>query len=105
MAAPAFQHKVQRAPAHSILLCSSRRVPSVATGWAIHKPMQFHWLAALFGGYNSARVWHFWLMWLFILFVVPHVILVFADGWDTLRSMIVGWSRRVKRTEPVANER
>ena len=28
-------------------------------------------------------------MWLFILFVVPHVILVFADGWDTLRSMIV----------------
>jgi len=25
------------------------------------------------------------------------VILVFADGWDTLRSMIVGWSARVKR--------
>jgi hypothetical protein len=39
-------------------------------------------------------VWHFWLMWLFIFFVVPHVILVFADGWDTLRSMIVGWSTR-----------
>jgi len=30
---------------------------------------------------------------------VPHVILVFADGWDTLRSMIVGWSTRVKRSE------
>jgi len=78
---------------------------SVATGWAIHKPMQFHWLAALFGGYNAARVWHFWLMWLYILFVVPHVILVFADGWDTLRSMIVGWSTRVKRSEAIANER
>src|SRR5258708_1726370 len=77
---------------------------SVATGWAIHKPMQLHWLAALFGGYDAARVWHFWLMWVCILFVVPHVILVFADGWDTLRSMIVGWSMRVKRSEVVANE-
>jgi hypothetical protein len=35
---------------------------------------------------------------------VPHVILVFADGWDTLRSMIVGWSTRVERPEVVANE-
>jgi thiosulfate reductase cytochrome b subunit len=77
---------------------------SVATGWAIHKPMQLHWLAALFGGYNAARVWHFWLMWIYILFVVPHVILVFADGWDMLRSMIVGWSTRVERSEVVANE-
>ena len=83
---------------------------SVATGWAIHKPMQLHWLAAVFGGsnaggYNAARVWHFWLMWIYILFVVPHVILVFADGWDTLRSMIVGWSTRVKRPGAIANER
>jgi len=77
---------------------------SVTTGWAIHKPMQLHGLAALFGGYNAARVWHFWLMWVYILFVVPHVILVFADGWDTLRSMIVGWSTRVKRSEVIANE-
>ena len=72
---------------------------SVATGWAIHKPMQFHLLAAIFGGFDSAHVWHFSLMWVFILFVVPHVILVFADGWDTFRGMIVGWSARVKRSE------
>jgi thiosulfate reductase cytochrome b subunit len=77
---------------------------SVATGWAIHKPMQLHWLAALFGGFDTARVWHFWLMWLFIFFLVPHVILVFADGWDTLRSMIVGWSTKVDRPEVMANE-
>jgi thiosulfate reductase cytochrome b subunit len=77
---------------------------SVATGWGIHKPMQLHWLAALFGGFDVARVWHFWLMWLFIFFVVPHVILVFADGWDTLRSMIVGWSTKVDRSEVIANE-
>jgi thiosulfate reductase cytochrome b subunit len=77
---------------------------SVATGWAIHKPMQLYWLAALFGGFDAARVWHFWLLWVFILFVVPHVILVFADGWDTFRGMIVGWSARVKRPEVTANE-
>ena len=72
---------------------------SVATGWAIHKPMQLHWLAAIFGGFDAARVWHFWLMWLFFLFIVPHLILVFADGWDTLRSMMVGWSIKVDRPE------
>jgi thiosulfate reductase cytochrome b subunit len=77
---------------------------SVATGWAIHKPMQLHWLAAFFGGFDVARVWHFWLMWLFIFFVVPHVILVFIDGWDTLRSMIVGWSTKVDRSEVIADE-
>ena len=77
---------------------------SVLTGWAIHKPMQLYWLTWIFGGYDNARIWHFWLMWLFILFVVPHVILVLADGWDTLRSMIVGWSARAGRSEGFNNE-
>ena len=101
---PRFKTKynaLQRAAYFSVPLAGCL---SVATGWAIHKPMQFHWLAALFGGYNAARVWHFWLMWVFILFVVPHVILVFADGLDTLRSMIVGWSAIVRRSEVTANE-
>jgi thiosulfate reductase cytochrome b subunit len=73
---------------------------SVLTGWAIHKPMQLSWLAALFGGFDRARVWHFWLMCTFVLFVGPHVILVLADGWDTLRSMITGWSSRVGDGSP-----
>jgi thiosulfate reductase cytochrome b subunit len=77
---------------------------SIATGWAIHKPMQLHWLAALFGGFDRARVWHFWLMWLFFVFIVPHLSLVFADGWDSLRSMIVGWSTKVGRLEVNALE-
>ena len=77
---------------------------SVTTGWAIHKPMQFHSLAAIFGGFDATRVWHFWLMWVFILFVVPHLILVFADGWDTLRGMITGWSAKVMRPEVTADE-
>jgi thiosulfate reductase cytochrome b subunit len=78
---------------------------SIATGWAIHKPMQLYWLAALFGGYDAARVWHFWLMWLFLFFVVPHMILAVADGWDTVRSMIAGWSVRVEQSEGFENER
>jgi hypothetical protein len=45
---------------------------SVLTCWAIHKPMQLSWLAAIFGGFDSARVWHFWLMWIFVLFVIPY---------------------------------
>jgi thiosulfate reductase cytochrome b subunit len=69
---------------------------SVLTGWAMHKPMQFSSLTAILGGFDAARVWHFWLMWMFVLFALPHVILVLSDGWDTLRSMIIGWSRRVE---------
>src|SRR5258708_24301864 len=65
---------------------------SIATGWAIHKPMQFQSLAAIFGGFDAVRVWHFCLMWIFILFVIPHVLLVFADGLDTLPRMVAAWS-------------
>ena len=101
---PLFNTKynaLQRAAYFSMPIAGSL---SIVTGWAIHKPMQIHWLAGLFGGFDAARVWHFWLMWLFIFFVVPHVILVFADGWDTLRGMIVGWSVRVKQPEVTAHE-
>jgi hypothetical protein len=38
-------------------------VLSVTTGSAIHKHMQFHSLAAIFGRFDPTRVWHFWLMW------------------------------------------
>ena len=72
---------------------------AVFTGWAIHKPMQLYWLTGIFPGSDNSRIWHFWLMWVFILFAVSHVILVLADGWDTLRSMIVGWSTRAERSE------
>jgi thiosulfate reductase cytochrome b subunit len=96
---PRFETKynpLQRAAYFSVWAAG---VLSVLTGWAIHKPMQLHWLTAMFAGYDKARIWHFWLMWFFILFVVPHVILVLADGWDTLRSMITGWSTRAERSE------
>jgi hypothetical protein len=34
---------------------------SVSTGSAIHQPIQLYWLIAIFGGYDKARVWQFWL--------------------------------------------
>jgi thiosulfate reductase cytochrome b subunit len=40
----------------------------------------------------------------FVVFVIPHVVLVITDGWDTLRSMITGWSKRFKRSEASDHE-
>jgi thiosulfate reductase cytochrome b subunit len=68
---------------------------AIASGWAMHKPAQLGWLERLFGSYDGARIVHFITMWVFVAFLVPHVILVIADGWDTMRSMVVGWSRRI----------
>ena len=71
-------------------------VLAVASGWAMHKPVQLKWLERLFVNYEGARVIHFWTMVAFATFVIPHVVLVLADGWDTLRSMVTGWSYRVR---------
>jgi thiosulfate reductase cytochrome b subunit len=68
---------------------------AVASGWAMHKPVQLKWLERLFVNYEGARVIHFWTMVAFAIFVIPHVILVVADGWDTVRSMVTGWSFRL----------
>jgi thiosulfate reductase cytochrome b subunit len=65
---------------------------AIASGWAMHKPVQLWWLERMFGSYDGARIVHFIVMVYFILFLIPHVILVLVDGWDTMRSMIVGWS-------------
>jgi thiosulfate reductase cytochrome b subunit len=72
---------------------------ALASGWAMHKPVQFWWLERMFGSYDGARIVHFVVMLYFILFLVPHVVLVLVDGWDTMRSMIVGWSARIGGSE------
>ncbi|HKA25000.1 MAG TPA: cytochrome b/b6 domain-containing protein [Candidatus Eisenbacteria bacterium] len=68
----------------------------VASGWAMHKPTQLGWLERLFVNYDGARIVHFVSMIVLGGFVIPHVVLVIADGWDTCRSMIVGWSTRIR---------
>lgn len=68
----------------------------VLSGWAMHKPAQLDWLERMFINYDVARVVHFVCMLVLASFIVPHVVLVIADGWDTFRSMVVGWSTRVR---------
>ena len=68
----------------------------ILSGWAMHQPVQLGWLERLFINYDGARVAHFVGMAGLAAFIVPHVVMVIADGWDTFRSMVTGWSRRVR---------
>lgn len=61
----------------------------VLSGLAMYKPVQLSWLAALFGGYDGARVVHFLALLLLAAFVVGHVIMV-ALHPKTLKEMITG---------------
>jgi len=64
-----------------------------AVGLSIYKPTQLGWLAALFGGFQLARYWHFWIVWAFVAFSIVHVILVFVVDPASLRAMLSGWYR------------
>jgi len=68
-------------------------VLAVLTGLAIYKPLQFAWLTRLFGGFQTTRYWHFWIVWIFVAFTVTHVILVFAVDPPSFRAMLTGWYR------------
>lgn len=65
-------------------------IGSVLTGLSIYKPVQFHTLCSLLGGYEWARAEHFILTILFVLFFVVHVIQVILAGWNNFRSMVTG---------------
>ena len=63
---------------------------SLLTGLAIYKPIQFSWLAWLFGGYEWARWVHFWLTIGFLVFFVIHIAQVIRAGWGDFQAMITG---------------
>ncbi len=65
-------------------------IGSLLTGLAIYKPVQFHLLTAMLGGYEWARAEHFILTILFTLFFLVHVIQVVIAGWNNFRSMVTG---------------
>jgi thiosulfate reductase cytochrome b subunit len=69
---------------------------AVLSGWAMHKPAMLGWLERLFVNYDGARIVHFTCMAILGGFTIPHVVLSIADGWDTLRGMVTGWSTRLK---------
>ncbi len=67
---------------------------SLLTGVAIYKPVQFHTLCGILGGYEWARAEHFILTILFTLFFLVHIIQVIIAGWDNFRSMVTGFEVR-----------
>jgi thiosulfate reductase cytochrome b subunit len=64
---------VQRA-AYIAVICVA--IVLILSGLSIWKPVQFQELAALMGGYEGARLVHFFAMALVLLFVLVHVIMV-----------------------------
>jgi thiosulfate reductase cytochrome b subunit len=65
---------------------------TVLSGLAIYKPVQLHWLATLFGGYDGARVVHLGVLCLLAMFVVMHLVLVALHPRELIR-MITGGNR------------
>jgi thiosulfate reductase cytochrome b subunit len=81
----------QRAAYLVIILCG---LVLVLSGLAIWKPVQMQELAALFGGYEGARIVHFLAMALLVLIVLVHVLMVVLVP-RTLPTMFTGRARRV----------
>jgi thiosulfate reductase cytochrome b subunit len=61
----------------------------VASGLAMWKPVQLQWLAALLGGYEGARLVHFFAMAAIGAFLVVHVVMALLVP-RSLRAMILG---------------
>jgi thiosulfate reductase cytochrome b subunit len=61
----------------------------VLSGLSIWKPVQFKWLTALFGGYDTARYVHFFAMSSIVAFLTIHMVLALIVP-KSLRAMIFG---------------
>ncbi len=61
----------------------------VMSGLSMWKPVQFQELTAVFGGYDNARVVHFFAMAAIVGFLVIHVVLAVLVP-KSLRAMIIG---------------
>lgn len=74
-------------------------IGSLLTGLAIYKPVQFGWLSALLGGYESSRLIHFILTIVYSMFFLIHIIQVTLAGWQNFSSMITGFEILKKSDE------
>jgi thiosulfate reductase cytochrome b subunit len=61
----------------------------VLAGLSIWKPVQFWWLTAFFGGYNTARYVHFAAMTAIVAFLIIHIVLAILVP-KSLRAIIFG---------------
>lgn len=83
--------KVRPRPGH--VACLVLGLFAVLSGFAVWKPVQLWWLAAMFGGYQGARVVH-WLATLgLVVFVIVHVALALRRP-RTIVEMVTGGERR-----------
>ncbi len=82
----AVYNAAQRAAYMALIVCLALLV---ASGLAIWKPVQLHWLALLFGDYEGARYVHFFAMSTVALIVLVHVLMV-ALVPRTLPTMFTG---------------
>jgi thiosulfate reductase cytochrome b subunit len=67
-------------------------ISQVVTGLAIWKPVQFSGLVSVFGGFQGARLVHFWGMAIIVGFLVVHVALSLLVP-QTLWAMLTGGPR------------
>ena len=72
---------------------------SLATGFAIYKPVQLGWLTAIFGGDKSARLIHFIVTMSFVAFFVVHILQVVRAGFGNFWSMITGYELEPVETD------
>ena len=63
---------------------------SLLSGLAIYKRVQLAWLTWIFGGYQGARLVHFWLTVGYVAFFVVHIAQVVRAGWNNFRAMVIG---------------
>jgi thiosulfate reductase cytochrome b subunit len=73
-------------------------VALVLSGLSLWKPVQLQGLAALMGGYEGARLVHFFAMCLLVVFVVVHVGMVILVP----RTFLPMWSGRARVRQPSA---
>lgn len=83
---PAVYNAVQKALYIGVMLAA---VVSVASGLAIWKPVQLRVLTVLFGGYEPARLVHFFAMSAIVAFLAVHVAMAVIVP-KTLRAIILG---------------
>ncbi len=79
----------QRAAYLAVILCG---IVLVLSGLAIWQPVQMQELAALFGGFQGARLVHFIAMAMLVLIVAVHIVMVILVP-RTFPSMITGRTR------------
>lgn len=91
---------VQKAAYIGVLLAI---VLTIVSGAVVWKPVQFQELGLLMGGYEGARLVHFFGMTVICAFIVLHLTLVLLVP-STLIPMIIGWARKGKHELEASNE-